>query len=74
MRSQEIKVGKTFKIDGRIFYPLVKVTHWKHNQEEFHCLSPLALVVIEGDMKYILPMKEFDDPEKLETLMDMIKV
>lgn len=65
MLNQEIKVGKPFKIDDRVFYPLVKVFHWKHRQTESYSLSPLALVVVEGDMKYLLPFDEVECPEDL---------
>lgn len=72
MKNQEIKVGKPFTIENRVFYPLVKIFHWKHHDGEFYSLSPVAMVIMEEDMKYILPLEECDDPEKLETLMDMV--
>lgn len=65
MLDQEIKVGKAFKIDERIFYPLVKVFHYKHGQTESYSLSPIALVVVEGDMKYLLPFEEIESTEEL---------
>jgi hypothetical protein len=72
MKNQEIKVGKPFKIENRVFYPLVKIFNLKHPHGEFYSLSPVAIVVVEGEMKYILPMEECDDLEKLESLMDMV--
>jgi hypothetical protein len=72
MKNQEIKVGKSFTIENRVFYPLVKIFHLKHSNGEFYSLSPVAIVVVEEEMKYILSLEECDDPEKLETLMDMV--
>lgn len=69
MIKEKIKVGKPFKIDERTFYPLVKVSCWKYHQTESYSLSPIALVVIEGEMKYLLPMGEVDSPQEL---MDMV--
>jgi hypothetical protein len=73
MKNQEIKVGKPFTIENRVFYPLVKIFQLKHPHGEFHSLSPVAIVVVEGEMKYILPMEEGEDLEKLKDLMDMIQ-
>lgn len=73
MKNQEIKVGKPFTIENRVFYPLVKIFHLKHPNGEFYSLSPVAMVIVEEEMKYILPLEECDDHEKLETLMDMVK-
>ncbi|EKQ55834.1 MAG: hypothetical protein B655_0068 [Methanobacterium sp. Maddingley MBC34] len=73
MKNQEIKVGKPFKIENRVFYPLVKIFHCKHHDGEFYSLSPVAIVVVEEEMKYILPMEEGADLEKLKDLMDMIQ-
>ena len=72
MKNQEIKVGKPFTIENRVFYPLVEIFHWKHHHCESYALSPVAIVIVEGEMKYILPLEEFDNPEKLEALMDMV--
>jgi hypothetical protein len=72
MKNQEIKVGKSVEIENRIFYPILKIFHWKHQETEAYSVSPLALVVVEGDMKYIFPLEEFDDPDKLKKLMDMV--
>lgn len=72
MKNQELKVGKSVEIGDRIFYPILKIFHWKHHENEVYSISPLALVVVEGEMKYILPMEEFDDPEMLESLMNMV--
>ncbi|OPX59323.1 MAG: hypothetical protein A4E25_01249 [Methanobacterium sp. PtaB.Bin024] len=69
MIDQEIKVGKPKKIDGRIFYPILKIFHWKHKQSESYSVSPVALVVIEGDLKYMFPLDEVENPEDL---MNMI--
>ena len=72
MKNQEIKVGKSVEIGDRIFYPILKIFHWKHHESEVYSISPLALVVVEGEMKYILPLEEFDDPDKLENIIDMV--
>ncbi len=72
MKNEEIKIGKPVKIEKRIFYPLVKIFHCKHHHVESYFLSPVAMVVVEGDMKYILPMEECEDLEKLKTLMNMV--
>jgi len=32
----------------------------------------VAMIVVEGDMKYILPMDECEDLEKLKPLMNMV--
>jgi uncharacterized spore protein YtfJ len=71
MLNQEIEVGKPFKIDERVFYPLVKVFHWKYRQTESYSLSPIALVVVEGEMKYLLPLDEVDSPQEL---LDMVSL
>jgi hypothetical protein len=71
MKKEEIKVGKSFKIHGRIFYPLVKFFQWKNNQGESYSLSPVAIVVVEGDLKYLLPLGEVENPQEL---MDMISI
>jgi len=70
MLNHEIKVGKPFKIDERIFYPLVKVLQYKHRQMEYYSLSPIALVVVEKDMKYLLPFEEMECPEKLLNMVN----
>ena len=70
MLNQEIKVGKPFKIDERIFYPLVKVLQYKHRQMEYCSLTPMALVVFEKDMKYLLPFEEMECPEKLLNMVN----
>ena len=72
MKNQEIKVGKSVEIENRIFYPILKIFHWKHHHCESYALSPVAIVIVEGEMKYILPLEESYDPEKLEALMDMV--
>jgi len=72
MKNEKIKVGKPVKIENRIFYPLVKIFHWKHHHVESYSLSPVAMIVVEGDMKYILPMDECEDLEKLKPLMNMV--
>jgi len=72
MKNQELKVGESVEIGDRIFYPILKIFHWKHQETEAYSISPLALVVVEGEMKYILPLEDFDDPEKLENLKDMV--
>ena len=69
MINQEIKVGKPKKIEGRIFYPILKIFHWKHQKSESYSVSPVALVVIEGDLKYMFPLDEVENPEDL---MNMI--
>jgi hypothetical protein len=71
MKKEEIKVGKPFKIDERVFHPLVKVLDLKHHQGEYYSLSPVAIVVVEGEMKYLLPLEEVENPEEL---MDMIAI
>lgn len=72
MKNQELKVGKSVEIGNRVFYPILKIFHLKHHESEVYSILPLALVVVEGDMKYVLPMEECDDPDKLEKLMDMV--
>ncbi|BDZ71071.1 hypothetical protein [Methanobacterium petrolearium] len=69
MIDEEIKVGKPKKIDGRIFYPILKIFHWKHQQSEFYSVSPVALVVVEGDLKYMFHLDEVENPEEF---MNMI--
>ncbi len=69
MLNREIKVGKPFKIDDRIFYPLVKVFQYDHRQMEYYSLSPMALVVVENDLKYLLPFEEIECPEELLNLV-----
>ncbi len=71
MITHEIKVGKPFKIEGRVFYPLVKIIHLKYHSAESYYLSPVALVVVEGDLKYLLPLDEVDSPQDL---LDMVSV
>lgn len=72
MKNQEIKVGKPFTIENRVFYPLVEIFHWKNHHCESYSLLPVAIVIVEEEMKYILPLEESYDPEKLEALMDMV--
>jgi len=71
MINQDIKIGKPFKIGERVFHPLVKILQWKNHQIESYYLSPVAIVVVEGDMKYLLPLDEVENPEEL---MDMVSV
>ena len=73
MINQEIKVGKSYEIQGRIFYPILKIFHWKHHQTESYSVSPLALVVVEGDLKYLFPLEELDS-ETIEEYMNMISI
>mgnify|MGYP006869361960 CR=1 FL=1 len=71
--NQEIKVGKSLKIDERVFYPIIKIFHWKHQDSESYSVFPVAVVVVEGEMKYIFPLEEYDEPEELETYMALVK-
>ncbi|MDO5835319.1 MAG: hypothetical protein Q4P17_02320 [Methanobacterium sp.] len=72
MKNQEIKVGKSVEVENRIFYPILKIFHWKHRETETFSVSPLALVVVEGEQKYIYPLEEIDNSEELQSLMDMV--
>jgi len=33
----------------------------------------VAVVVVEGEMEYIFPLEEYDDPEELEKYLAMVK-
>ena len=74
MINQEIKVGESKEVEGRVFYPIIKIFHWKHHQIESYSVSPIAIVVIEGDVRYLLPLKEFDSPKEIEDLMNMVSI
>lgn len=69
MKNEEIKVGKPIEIEDRVFYPLVKVFHWKNHQSEFYSLSLVALVVVEGKRKYLLSL---DDVESSQEFLSMV--
>lgn len=72
MINQEIKVGKPKKVGDRVFYPILKIFHWKHNHSQSYSVSPIALVVTENEMKYVFPLEEFDCEDELQDLMDMV--
>lgn len=65
MISEDLKVGKPFEIGNRIFYPIVKIFSLKHSQGEIYSLSPVALVVVENDLKYLIPFEEVENPHEL---------
>lgn len=71
MIEDDIRVGKPFNIEGRSFYPLVKVFHWKGHHAESYSLFPVALVVLEGQMKYLLPLDELDSSQEL---LDLVSI
>lgn len=63
MIKQEIKVGKSLEIGERIFYPIIKIFRWKHQDSESYSVFPVAVVVVERDMKYILPIEDCESPK-----------
>lgn len=69
MINHEIKAGKPKKIEGRVFYPILKIFHWKHRQSESYSVSPIALVVIEGDTRYLFPLDDVENPEELMNMV-----
>lgn len=69
MKNEEIKVVKPIEIENRVFYPLVKVFHWKNHQSEFYSLSPVALVVVEGKRKYLLPLDKMESSQELLSMI-----
>jgi uncharacterized spore protein YtfJ len=71
MIDDEIRIGKPFKIEGRSFYPLVKIFHWKGDHAESYSLSPVALVVFEGQMKYLIPLDELGSSQEL---LDLVSI
>lgn len=69
MINQEIKVGKSKEIEGKIFYPILKIFHWKNQLSESYSVSPIAIVVVEGELRYLFPLDEVENPEELMNLV-----
>jgi uncharacterized spore protein YtfJ len=67
--GKEIKVGKPIEIGERTIYPLVEVNELKDPSYEFMSIIPIALVVVEGENKYMLTL---DEDKISEELMELI--
>ena len=52
------KIGKEFKIGKRTFYPVVQISTIEMDSSFSEQISPIALLVIEPSIKYILPLTE----------------
>jgi uncharacterized spore protein YtfJ len=67
--KKDIEVGKPIEIDERTIYPLVEVSELKGPSYEFMSIVPIALVVVEGENKYILALNE---KEVSRDLMELV--
>jgi len=56
--KKDIEVGKPIEIAKRILYPVVEVSEIKGPSYEFMSIVPIAIVVVEGDNKYMLALNE----------------
>jgi hypothetical protein len=52
------EIGKEFKIGERTFYPVVEISTIEMDSSFSEQISPIALLVIEPSIKYILPLTE----------------
>jgi uncharacterized spore protein YtfJ len=67
--KKDIEVGKPIEIGERTIYPLVEVSELKGPSYEFMSIVPIALVVVEGENKYILALNE---KEVSRDLMELV--
>jgi len=67
--NKNIKIGKTIKIGERIFYSIVEVSELKGPSLEFMSIIPIAIVVVEGEYKYMFALNE---KEVSEDIMELV--
>jgi uncharacterized spore protein YtfJ len=67
--KKDIEVGKPIEIGKRTIYPIVEVGELKGPSYEFMSILPIALVVVEGEDKYILALNE---KEVSRDLMELV--
>ena len=62
------KIGKTFEVDNKIFYPVVMISTIEGDSYFAESITPLAMIIVEPSKKYLLPLSddELDYDEKLE--------
>ncbi len=59
IKNKNVKeIGKEFKIGKRTFYPVVQISTIEMDSSFSEQISPIALLVIEPSIKYILPLTE----------------
>jgi uncharacterized spore protein YtfJ len=56
--KKDIEVGKPIEIGERTIYPIVEVSELKGSSYEFMSIVPIALVVVEGENKYMFALNE----------------
>ncbi|MGZ7044645.1 MAG: hypothetical protein ACXVHM_08620 [Methanobacterium sp.] len=56
--KKDIEVGKPIEIGERTIYPIVEVSELKGSSYEFMNIVPIALVVVEGENKYMFALNE----------------
>ena len=56
--KKDIEVGKSIEIGERTIYPIVEVGKLKGPSYEFMSIVPIALVVVEGENKYMFALNE----------------
>lgn len=66
----EKKVGKTFDIGERKFYPIVKISTMESDNYFSESITPVAFVVVEPMKKYILPLS--DDELDTEEIIRLV--
>ena len=81
MDSQFIKppktetiVGKPLHTDDRIIYPIVEISTLKDESNFYGAwISPLAIVVVEAEEKYVLSLtdKDLDSDELLQMVSSL---
>ncbi|NLB01411.1 MAG: hypothetical protein GX837_10760 [Methanomicrobiales archaeon] len=71
----ELAVGSGCWVDGRCIIPIVRVFVMRHGGAVMASLTPVALVIIEGEREYltILPGAPQETEDALETLRDDIE-
>jgi|APFre7841882630_1041343.scaffolds.fasta_scaffold24533_3 uncharacterized spore protein YtfJ len=67
--KKDIEVGKPIEIGERTIYPIVEVGESKGPSYEFMSIVPIALVVVEGENKYMFALNE---KEVSRELMELI--
>ncbi|HMK53323.1 MAG TPA: hypothetical protein VK444_00930 [Methanobacteriaceae archaeon] len=69
--KKEIVTLKPIKVEKRKLYPLVEVLEIKEGKFNLLSVSPIALVVVEGDEKYLLSL---DGNEPSPELLNLVNI
>ncbi len=68
--EEKIELGSSFKVDKRIFYPVIKISHYKNSFFETKLITPLALIIKEDNKKYLIPLVEEEVSEDFLELVN----